>query len=260
MKRTNNPCRVVAVLSAAIVFITFAAATGFSQTLPRARGIVNDFAGVIPPEETRRIEALAQAVRDATGAEVAVATIQTYAPYGSIEQYAVALFEAWGIGQRAEDNGVLLVLALDERRVRIEVGYGLEGALPDGRVGAILDDMVLPAFRESRWGAGILGGVQGIAGYIATEYDVDLTGFGARVPRAQTTGTGFGEIFFLIVIVMVFGGGRFFWPLMFFGRRRRGFFGGGFGAGTTGSFGSRGGGFSGFGGGRSGGGGASRGF
>ncbi|TVR57715.1 MAG: TPM domain-containing protein [Spirochaetaceae bacterium] len=260
MKQTNKTLRHIAVLGVTIAFVTLGAASVFAQTLPRARGVVNDFAGVIPPEETRRIEALAQAVRDATGAEIAVATTRTYAPYGSIEQYAVALFEAWGVGQRSEDNGVLVVLALDERRVRIEVGYGLEGALPDGRVGAILDDMVLPAFRESRWGVGMLGGVQGIAGYIASEYDVDLTGFGARVPRAQTTGTGFGEIFFLIVIVMVFGGGRFFWPLLFFGRRRRGFFGGGFGAGTTGSFGSRGGGFSGFGGGRSGGGGASRGF
>ncbi|TVR89194.1 MAG: TPM domain-containing protein [Spirochaetaceae bacterium] len=255
----------------AAILLVAVAPTVTAQQLPRPTGYVNDFVGLISAEDRSRIEAVIEAVRAATGAEIAVVTVPSYGPYGSIEQFGVALAESWGVGSSADDSGAILILAMQERQVRIEVGYGLEGILPDGRVGAILDELVLPRFREENWGAGMLGGVQGLAGYIAEEYEVDLAAYGARTPQGGTASSAatpldsLGELLWVLMVISVVGG-RFLWPLLFIGAGRRGYYGGGFGAATRGRSstgfggGSSGGSFGGFSGGGFGGGGASRGF
>ena len=251
-----------------LLMLLVVAAGAQAQQLPAATGYVNDFAGVISADEARRMQTLIDALREATGAEVAVVTVDTFAPYGSIEQFGVALAQQWGVGAASQDSGAILLLAMAERQVRIEVGYGLEGVLPDGRVGAVLDQLVLPELREGRWGEGLVGGVEGIAGYIAAEYDVDLAQYGARAPQPATrrpgnNGGSSADVLYFLLLLAFFGGGRFFWPLLFLGSRRRGYFGGGFGTRSAGGAfggGGRSGGFSGFGGGGFGGGGASRGF
>lgn len=246
----------------------FLAAVFLSAQLPEPVGTVNDFAGLIDPAGEREISAVAESVRRAAGAEIAVVTVDTYAPYGSIEEFSVALAQEWGIGQRGEDNGVLLLLSMAERELKIDVGYGLEGALPDGLVGEIMDNSMVPYFREGEYGEGFLRAAHGIAGIIAEEYNVTLPEVDTREMKSYDRGSGSGsaaDLFKLVFIVFILltGGGRFFWPLMllggFGGRRsyRGGFGSGGFG---SGGFGSGGGGFSGFGGGGFGGGGASRGF
>jgi uncharacterized protein len=147
---------------------------------------------------------------------------------------------------------------MQERQVRIEVGYGLEGAIPDGRAGEILDEAVIPELTNGNYGAGLLAGMQDIAGIVAEEYDVDLSEYGAEVPTTRSarggrsSGGGGGRLLYFLVLMFFLGGGRFFWPILFLAGGR-GFGGGGFGAGG-------GGGFGGFGGGGFGGGGASRGF
>lgn len=228
------------------------------QEFPEPRGYVNDFAGVLDSSSEQRMTQLAEAVQRATGAQIAVAVVESMEPYGSIEEYSIALAEAWGVGSGEEDNGLLLVLAMAERRVRIEVGYGLEGAITDGTAGEILDEAVLPALREGRYGEGLLRGVEAVSGEIAEAYQVDLTEYGATeqprpLSRSRRSSDGLGRIVYLLIFLFFFGGGRFFWPLLFL-TGGRGFFGGGFGSGRPS------GGFSGFGGGGFGGGGASRGF
>jgi len=241
----------------------------FSQDLPKARGYVNDFAGVIDDKNAAAIEAVAKRVSEATGAEIAVVTVESIEPYADIEEYSIALAASWGIGGSEEDNGILIITSMKEREVRIEVGYGLEGAVPDGRAGEILDDSVLPYLRNGNFGDGFLAGTVEIAREIAEEYNVDLGEI--RVPSTPAPASGSrserdggipsGLIFF--ILIFSFGGGRFFWPLFFLssisGRRhyRGGFGSSGFGGG---SFGGGGGSFGGFGGGGFGGGGASRGF
>lgn len=235
-----------------------------AQDLPRSTGrYVNDFANVIPASEEDQLASIATAVEDQTGAEIAVVTVETIEPYADIAQFGIALADEWGVGSAEDDSGVIFILAMAERQVRIEVGYGLEGALPDGKVGAILDDYVLPDFRNGDYGAGFINGVAVVAQEIADEYGVTLTGTPevSRQPASEQS-FDFGNLFYLIFVLIAFGGRFFLWPLLFVGRRR-GFFGGGFGAATGtrsgGSFrGFSGGG--GFGGGGFGGGGASRGF
>jgi uncharacterized protein len=238
--------------------LLLAAATAVAQDLPEPQGFVNDFAGVIDSQTELKMTQLAEAVQEATDAEIAVAVVESVEPFATVEEYSIRLASEWGVGGAEDDSGVLFVLAMAEREVRIEVGYGLEGAIPDGRAGAILDSAVLPAFRQGNFGDGLFAGMQQVAGIIAEEYDVDLSEYGAEAAPARSDGRGSsggggGRLLYLLFLMFFLGGGRFFWPLLFLAGGR-GFFGGGFGSGGGG------GGFGGFGGGGFGGGGASRGF
>jgi uncharacterized protein len=135
------------------------------QEFPTPTGHVNDFANLLGQSAETSLEARLVKLEQDTSAEVAVVTVNdmggTY-----IEDYAVRLFEAWGIGKENQDNGVLFVTSLAERKVRIEVGYGLEPIITDGRAGRILDEKVLPGFRSGDYETGILQGAEAIEEYI----------------------------------------------------------------------------------------------
>jgi uncharacterized protein len=243
-----------------VLILVFSCPILRAQQLPSPVGFVNDFAGVIDSQSKAQMEGIAGSLQAQTGAEIAVVTVQTIQPYGSIEEYTVDLATEWGIGKEDEDTGILILLAMEERRIRLEVGYGLEGLVPDGLAGEIIDQSILPALRSGDYGTGLLRGVQAVAGIIAKEYGVELGDYRLVESRKYTRpAIPIGLIMF-IIFAFLFGGGRFLlWPLLFMGAAsRRGFYGGGFGSGG-GGFGSSGG-FSGFGGGGFGGGGASRGF
>jgi uncharacterized protein len=136
-----------------------------AQEFPQPQGYVNDFAGIMTLADRNSLEAALIALEQETGAEVVVVTVAdmsgTY-----IEDYAVQLFEAWGIGKQKQDNGVLFITAVAEHAVRIEVGYGLEAIITDGRAGRILDEKVLPSFREGNYSNGIVQGTKAIEEYV----------------------------------------------------------------------------------------------
>jgi uncharacterized protein len=260
MTKSRLP-RIALFTSVLLVFVGIAAT---SQSFPAPSGYVNDFADVIDAAKEREITRIATSVKQATGAEIAVATFDSLGGYGAIEPFAIAVAEEWGIGESGKDNGVLLVLALSERKVRIEVGYGLEGALPDGLVGRIMDTSMIPYFRNNDFGTGFLRATEGIAGVIADEYDVKLANVSLDESRKyETSGGSTPNILpFIVFLFFVFaGGGRFFLPFLFVSSFRGGSFTrGGFGSSSRGGFGGGGGSFGGFGGGSFGGGGASRSF
>ncbi len=181
-------------------------------------------------------------------------------------EYANKLFTAWGIGEKDKDNGVLLFNTIRDRRLWIEVGYGLEGILPDGLVGAILDEYVIPHYRQGDFGRGLLEGTKAIAGVIAKDAGVKITGaiavpLNRKAATKRKSGTNFFKFFlFLLFIFLFLGGRRGILPWLLLGSLGgRGGFGGGFGGWGSGG-GGFGGGFGGFGGGMSGGGGAGRGY
>lgn len=242
----------IAVLIAAVL-----APVLFAQKLPKPTGFVNDYANLIDDTSKARMESIAKAVQEDTGVEIAVVTVDTIEPYGSVEEYSIELASTWGIGRSGEDTGILFLLALRERKIRLEVGYGVEGIIPDGLAGEIIDKSVLPSLRAGRYGEGFLKGVEAVSGIVAEEYGVELDlRLNESRKYTRSGGGGIGIIVF-IILALLFGGGRFFLPLLFIGSAAsRGFYGGGFG--SRGS--SFGGGFSGFGGGGFGGGGATRGF
>ena len=240
------------------VFALYAAISLDAQALPRPVGFVNDFARVMRQEDVRATENLAAAVQQRTGAQIAVVTVQSFAPFGSVDEFAIALAESWGIGQRGQDTGVLLVLAVSERRVRIEVGYGLEGAIPDSIAGRILETAVLPAFNAGDLSGGLARGARSIATVIAREKGIDPAEFNLRAAPhpGQGAAMGMGGLFPLLILFFFLRRG-FFLPFLLMGGmagRRRGFGSGSFGGSFGGGFGGR------FGGGGFGGGGASRRF
>ena len=114
-----------------------------ASDFPRPQGKVNDFAGLLTPEDREALEAQLASLERDTSAEVAVVTVQSLGGR-ALEEYATALFTEWGIGKQGKDNGVLVLVAVDDRAMRIEVGYGLEGVLPDGLAGAVIRETFLP--------------------------------------------------------------------------------------------------------------------
>jgi uncharacterized protein len=135
--------------------------------LPEPQGYVNDLAGVLTPDERGRLQDLASSLQKSVGAELAIAIVPTVEPLES-KSYAVQLFAKWGVGKKGKDNGVLILLAMKERRVEIEVGYGLEGILPDAVAGRLLDRFAVPEFREGRMGPGTVALAAAVAAVVAS--------------------------------------------------------------------------------------------
>jgi uncharacterized protein len=249
-----------------VVFVATATIAGAQDLPPQLTAPVNDFANVIDPSSEAAMDTLIRSLQQASGDVVVVATVDTIEPYADIREYAVKMFEnhGRGIGQRGKDNGVLILLALKERSVRIEVGYELEQFITDGFAGETSRQYMAPEFRRGRYGPGLLAGTSRVLARIAEGRNVTLQGLPpARRTVGPQAGSGGALIIALFIFIVVLqliartlgiGGRRRF--------RRRGwggyggwssgvgpFGGGGFGGGGFG------GGFGGFGGGRSGGGG-----
>jgi uncharacterized protein len=254
-----------------------AAATGAvaaaAQETPELTQPINDFANVIDHGSERAMESLIRSLHEATGDAVVVATVDTFKPFADIDEMAVKMFEnhGRGIGAKGKDNGVLILLAVEDREVRIEVGYDLEEFVTDGFAGETSREYMAPEFRQGQYGPGLVAGVSRVIGRISDARNVTLQG----VPRVTTrrgqpqTGSGLMLLVGLFVMFIVV---RTLASAMRGGTRRRyrrqwgggpwsgwhsgvgPFGGGGFSSGGFGG-GGFGGGFGGFGGGRSGGGG-----
>lgn len=123
---------------------------------------VNDYTGVLSPEQKATLEVRCRQLRAKSGAQLAVVIIKSLQG-GQIDDFAVKLFKQWGIGQQGKNNGILLLVALDDRKARIEVGYGLEPILPDALAGRVLDQQLFPAFKQQRYYDGLLAAVSRIA-------------------------------------------------------------------------------------------------
>ena len=149
--------------------IGFDAVAEAELDVPSASGPVNDFANIIEPSWERRIAHRIKRFESDTGHEIAVLTVKELPGRSSIEFFAIEVARAWGVGKAQRDNGVLLVVAHNNRQMRIEVGYGLEGSLTDASAGAIIRRVLVPAFREDTYGLGIDDGVKAIIDVIRGE-------------------------------------------------------------------------------------------
>ncbi|MGE5590628.1 MAG: TPM domain-containing protein [Bacillota bacterium] len=159
-----------------------ALAASSDPVLPDYTARVNDFTGTLSAEQQQAIESYLAGLEERTGAQGAVALVATTAPLEPVD-YKVRLFDKWKPGQKGKDNGFLILVALQERRVEVATGYGLEGVLPDAKVGRILDRYVMPRFKEGDMGGGLLAGAQALGAEI--EKDAGLT---PSSPPAETAG------------------------------------------------------------------------
>ncbi|NLM42109.1 MAG: TPM domain-containing protein [Firmicutes bacterium] len=239
-----------------VLVCVFALTAAVWAAFPQPQGFVNDFANVLDRRSQSELQVLAEQLRKDQGIELAVVTVATTDPLDP-KEYTTALFNEWGIGG-PEDSGLLMLLAVAERAIEVEPGYGLEGVLPDGLIGAVIDQEGMPHFTKGDYGAGLTAMAKAYAAILAGEE------FAIAGERKVDTGWLF-SFFIFVLIVLLLRRNRFYPPR-----------GGGVGGGGSGrrtvfvpgpTFGGprmptgRGsGGFGGFGGGRSGGGGAGRRF
>jgi len=237
------------------------AAVGYSQlNLPMPRHYVEDYADVINSSDEHSLNGILQELEQKTGVQYIVLTVKTTGGL-PIEQFAIELAEKWKLGQAGKDNGMLFVLAKDDRRWRFEVGYGLEGFITDQYCGRIGRDVMVPYLKKGQYSRGIYEANLHIVQKIAKEYEAKLTGMpdlpAAPVERPRVGLPCCSFLPILIILLFLFGGlGRglgwwFFLPFLFTG----GGFGGYGSYGRSGSYGGGGfgGGFGGFGGGMGGG-------
>jgi uncharacterized protein len=227
----------------------------------KATDYVNDFAHVLDAATIAQMDDICRQIDDKAHAQIAVVTIHSL-DGGDIETYAVDLFHQWGVGSKSTDHGVLILYAIDDHRARIEVGYGLEPILPDGKTGDFQREAV-PFMRSGDYSKALLLVTSRVAGVIAQDAGIQLTNTQAEVPAQQPQeqhggGISLGGIVIIgiVILVILFTPLRsvLFW-IIFSGIFGGGGRGGGWGGGGFG--GGGGGGFGGFGGGSSGGGGAS---
>ena len=232
--------------------------------IPQPLDYISDYAGVLDEGTESYLNGLLKELEEKTTAEIAVLTVGTTQPL-DIFDYGMEVFERWKIGKEGKDNGLLFLVAVEDRQMHIFTGYGLEGILPDGKVGEIRDRDIIPYFKLGDYAGGIRKGVETIAGIIAQDAGVELTGLSAG-EEPPTTPSNIRNA--MIVLLFLF----FLLYFLFFRprRHRRGWLfpwifwwgsgTGGFGSGGFGGGGFSGGGFGGFGGGASGGGGAGGGW
>jgi uncharacterized protein len=215
---------------------------------------VNDFAHVLDQDTVAQLDNICQQIDRQAHAQISVVTINSL-DGADVVSYSVALYQKWGIGAKGKDRGVLILLAIQDRRYWTTVGYGLEPILPDGKVGGFGREAAVLLKQGDYSGAASLMTMR-VADVIAEDAGVQLTGARARAPtptERPATGMSIGGIVVLVVIGLILLSTRFgrllLWGLLLGGGRGGGFGGGGFGSGG-------GGGFGGFGGGSTGGGGA----
>ena len=242
-------------------------AVDWKARYPKPEGYVSDFANVIDAASRSQIETYAASVQQATGAQMAIVTIPSLEGE-PIEDVANTIFRAWGVGEKGQNDGIMLLLSIGDRRSRLEVGYGIEPILPDGLAGDVLREM-RPALRQNDVGDAAMAAAQSIGTAIAQARNVQLT---ARLPRRRTQPSLTDHINWQMILGFVLlvsllarlggprgsgGGGLGVLPWLFLGNLMGGRSSNGSrGSGGFGGFDS-GDGFGGFGGGDSGGGGAS---
>ncbi len=276
-----------------VVFLFFISLLSlFALDVPPLRGRVNDYADIISPSTERLLNEKLKKLEESDSTQVVILTVPSLKG-DSMEDFSIRVVEKWKIGQKGLDNGVLLLVSKNDRKVRIEVGYGLEGRLTDLLAGRIIDYEIIPAFKSGNFDEGFVRGVDAIVKAVKGEYKAPANakkseeGEGAKYfpffvliliivmigSKRRILGGLVGAIFFPLLALFLFPIGRVIFilallPLGFFGgwllplffisgmgRRGGGMFfgGGGFGSGDSDSF-FDGGGFSGGGGGFGGGG------
>jgi uncharacterized protein len=224
--------------------------------VPPLRGRVNDYAGVMSQDQVRTLESQLAQFEQETGHQIAVLTVPTLAGE-DIEGFSIHVAESWKIGKKGFDNGVILLVAVKDRQLRLEVGYGLEGVLPDAIADRIIRDYIVPRFRAQDYAGGVIAGIDAVQKVIKQEPLPESARKPNQAPQSNFNSLAMFAIAFVIFALMAFSSGRRSRNQMWSGRGRRyppifwgggGFGGGGFGGGGSG------GGFSGGGGGFGGGG------
>jgi uncharacterized protein len=168
---------------------------------PRPANYFNDYAGVVSSSTAQQLNRTLEDFEKSTSSQILVAVFPKMQSGSSIEDYTRRVAESWGVGQKKENNGAVLFVFIQERRMRIEVGYGLEGALPDAMAKRIVDDEIAPFFKRGNYNQGLTAGVHAMLQAARGEYKG--TGRTVNQGRRTTKGLGIGVFWFIIILVIL---------------------------------------------------------
>lgn len=209
----------------------------YSEIIPPPSSWVNDYAKVLSEDAVFKLDSYLKNYQEKTGNQIFVLTINTIEPSATIEDFTMEVAQTWKAGAKGIDNGIIIAVAVNDRKTRIEVGYGLEDKVPDIIAGRIVKDYMLPYFKQGNYEAGIFEAVNQLVSYIGTQ----------KLSESNVKKKQFGSgILFLIIFFIFFIGRLGFLPFLFLpfmgGSHRGGSsfgsgFGGGFGGGGGGGFG-----------------------
>lgn len=187
----------------ATLTLLIAASPSHAQNFPKLTGRVVDAANLLSPEQEKDIEEKLAALERQSRRQVVVATIADLGGY-EIADYGFRLGDHWGIGDKERDDGALLIVAPNERKVRIEVGYGLEGVLPDALAGRIVNNTIIPRFKQNDYPGGIAAGVDAIAKQLTLPpEEAQKVAQEARHAQSGDDGND-GALFFILFILLFF--------------------------------------------------------
>ena len=199
----KTPLKLMALLAAFFLLsLIQISAAGAERPFPKPKGLVNDFANVIPTAYKQKIAAVTGALLQKTGIPVVVVTMPDIGG-AEYNDYANRLYKAWGIGKKGEDKGVLIFVTVKERKMRIETGYGVEGILPDGLVGEIRDRYMVPYLKQDKFGEGLLAGATAVARVIAKASGIELSGQMPKKTVKKRGGFSFFPIIILIIVMLI---------------------------------------------------------
>ncbi len=200
--------RLARTLFAVAITLALLPSRAFTLDVPAMRGPVNDLARIMSDDERASLESYLVAASEQTGVQVAILTVNSLEGE-AIESYSMRVAEAWKLGQADKDNGALIVVAMEDRAIRIEVGYGIEESLTDAKCGLIIRSVIAPAFRKGEYGSGIIEAARNVVG-IATG-NAEIVSENVRNPgsdSADSGGLGIGAVIFVIFVILMSLGGR----------------------------------------------------
>lgn len=193
--------RHLAILAALLLFAVTAGSLR-ALNVPQLQGRVNDYGGILQPQEKNDLEAYLASVETKTTAQLVLLTLKSLEG-DPLEDFSIRVAEAWKIGQKGKDNGVILIVSMAEHAVRIEVGYGLEAILPDGKCGTIIRQIVVPEFRGRSYYTGIKNAFQTMAQVIGGDSSAIQDLEKQDASSAHSSG-GFNCIFFIVLLMIFF--------------------------------------------------------
>jgi uncharacterized protein len=191
-------------LISAAVLLLIVGSTAAALDVPKLRGRVNDYANMIPQDAESRIDSISRDLESSDSTQLVVLTIPSLEGE-DLEGFSIRVAEQWGIGQEEHDNGVILLVAQAERRIRIEVGYGLEGVLTDLQAGRIIDYEISPYFKAGQFGQGLVRGSEAIAAAVRGEYQATEQTVTKPKVRSRVSLVPF---FIILMVVSVLGSRR----------------------------------------------------
>lgn len=199
----SNVRRMLLFAAVAASFLLLSAQSLWALDIPRLQGRVNDYAGMLSPSTVHRLDGVLADLERRDGTQIVVLTIPSLEGE-SLEDFSIRTAEKWGIGQKGNDNGALLLIAENDRKIRIEVGYGLEDRLTDLMSGRIIRNIIAPQFRMGHFDQGVTDGIMAMIGTVKGEYTASKPPAG-RYPRRSSGSPGLFGLISLLAVIWVVG-------------------------------------------------------